>query len=93
MAGQLEAFHRGDFCPVHFQDREILIKVITDIEIFSVRRESRTFGQAADLDIADFGHLLAGDAQHRNAAITLVKVSTLVVGACEDDRHCDIALG
>jgi len=52
MAGQLEPFSGvGDLGAVDFQDREILIEVIADKQIFSVGRECRPLRQTAQLDI------------------------------------------
>ena len=62
MAGQLEPLSRvGDLGAVDFQDREILIEVIADKQIFSVGRECRSLRQTAQLDIAYLGDFLAVD--------------------------------
>ena len=59
MPRQLEALDRGNFCAVDFQDREILIQIIANVEIYSVGCESRAFGQAADFHIVDLCHFLS----------------------------------
>src|SRR5690242_5613837 len=92
MTRQLEALDGGDFCPVDFQDRDILIEIVTDEEIFSVGRERRALRQAADFDIADLGDILTGDPQNRNAAIPLMEVRTFIVGARKNNGHGDVAL-
>ncbi len=62
MAGQLEPLSGvGDLGAVDFQDREILIEVIADKQIFSVGRECRSLRETAQLDITYLGDFLAVD--------------------------------
>src|SRR5438876_11888854 len=66
MARQLETFAGvRDGRAIDFEDRYVLVEIVPDQQIFSVGRERRPFRHTADLDIADKGHLLAVDLQHR----------------------------
>src|SRR6202142_2322791 len=73
MSGHLEALAGiGDLGAADFQDREILVDVVSGQQVFAVGREYERLRQAADLDIPDLGHLLAVDLQDREAAVFVV---------------------
>jgi hypothetical protein len=59
----------------------------------TVRRESCTLRQAADLDLLSLGELLAVDPQHRDTAIAVVEPGGLVVRAGENGDDRNISLG
>jgi hypothetical protein len=66
MAGQLETLAGvRDGRAIDFEDRYVLVEIVADQQIFSVGRERRPFRHTAHLDIADMGHLLTVDLQHR----------------------------
>src|ERR1700692_2011328 len=94
MSWHLEALAGvGDLGAVDFQDREILVHVVSGQNIFAVGREHDRLGQSADLDILGLGHLLAVDLQDREAAILVVEKYLLAaVGAAQDRGNRQIAL-
>ena len=53
----------GDLRTVNLEDGNVLVEIIADQQILSVRREYRPFRQSADREVADPADLLAVDAQ------------------------------
>jgi hypothetical protein len=76
MARQLETLVGVcDLCAVNLEDGNVLVEIIADQQILSVRREHRPSRQSADLDVANPADLLAVDAQHRDATIATNSVA------------------
>ena len=69
----------GDGGAVHLEDGKILISVIANIEVAAIRRERDALRKGADLYRADWGHVIALDAQHGDAAIWMVEPLALDV--------------
>src|ERR1700731_1028801 len=58
MARQLETFAGvRDGRAIDLEDGYVLVEIVADQQIVSVGRERRPFRHAADLDVADMGHL------------------------------------
>ena len=75
MARQLETLVGiCDLCAVNLEDGNVLVEIIADQQILSVRREHRPSRQSADLDVANPANLLV-DAQHRDATIATNSVA------------------
>src|SRR5216683_4838922 len=95
LAGQLELLAGvGDRAAVDFQDGNVAVYVVAHVEIAAVRTEDRALGEAAHLDLADLGHLLAVDLEHRDAAVALgVEPGALErARAAQQHRHRHVAL-
>src|SRR6516165_8518876 len=94
MPGHLEALAGiGDVCPFDPQNGEVLIEIVADQEILSVRREHYRLRQSADFQFLDLGNLLVVDAKHGNKAVAMVEVGGLVVGTRQNGRGGDVSLG
>jgi hypothetical protein len=93
MAGHFETLAGvSDVRSVDPQNREVLIEIVADQNVATVRSEDSRLGQPADLDFLDFRHLLAVDAEHSDAAVTVVIIGVLGVGTTVISSDCNIAL-
>jgi hypothetical protein len=82
-----------DVGAVHLQDREILIGVVTDVYIASVRGEGDRFGEGANLYCLDRRHRLALDTQHGDAAVGMVEPRLLQVRSLHVQHRRQVAFG
>ena len=75
-----------DLSPIDPQDREVLIVVVPNQEIATVRREHHSLGQPTHLDLLDLRHLLALDLQDIDGAVLVVEVRLLAGVRATQDR-------
>src|SRR3954468_9053010 len=82
----------GDSGPVHLEYGKILVGVVADIQIASIRRERDGLWKYADFNRAARGHILALNAQNPDAAVRMVEPLGLHVRAIHVKGRCNIAL-
>ena len=79
MTGQREALARVDKpFTVHFQDRDIAVDEVADVQILAVVAPHHALGQAAHVDVLDVRHLLAVDLQQRDRPVAAIEECLLV---------------
>src|SRR5258708_26018610 len=60
MTLELEALARvSDDCPLHLENRDVVVHVVANIKVLAVRAEDRAFPQAAYLHLPPFGDPLS----------------------------------
>src|SRR5437867_2106828 len=95
LARQLELLAGvGDPRPVDFEDGDVAIGVVADVQILPVGAEDHALRQAAHFHLADLGDLLAIDVEHGQTAISLGVEPRVLgdAGAAQQHGHRHIAL-
>src|SRR6266542_1354572 len=60
-----------DLGALHLEDGDVPIRVVADVEVLAVVAEDHALGQAAHLDLAHLGHLLALDLEDGETPVAL----------------------
>src|SRR5258708_38446702 len=93
MTRELEALAGvSDDCPLHLENRDVVVHVVANIKVLAVRAEDGAFRQTAYLHLAHFGDLLAIDLQHRHRAVAVVEERRpRRIAAAKEYRNRDLA--